>query len=179
MLRTSCLELGACTLELARAEAAGPQSLAAALNVTVPPHWPPPLNDEHSQRWVREQLEREPGIAGWTMWYFILPTPGARQLVGNGGFKGAPKDGMVEVGYSILPEFQRNGYATEATRGLIEWAFSQPEVDRVAAETLPKLEPSLAVMRKCSMKYAGKGAPEEGIETVRYHILRGHWKDNP
>ena len=56
MLRTSCLELGACTLELARAEAAGPQSLAAALNVTVPPHWPPPLNDEHSQRWVREQL---------------------------------------------------------------------------------------------------------------------------
>lgn len=111
------------------------------------------------------------------MWYFIL-CGSERQLIGNGGFKGRPKDGMAEVGYSILPEFQRKGFATEATRALIDWAFSHPEVDRVAAETLPELEPSLGVMRKCGMKYVGRGAPEEGVETVRYEVTREEWRNS-
>lgn len=171
MLRTPRLELVACTLDLVRAEAVGARALTASMGVAEPKHWPPPLNDENSQQWVREQLEADPAIAGWLLWYFVLPeTP--RQLIGNGGFKGRPKNGLVEVGYSVLPDFQGNGYATEATRALIGWAFSHPEVDRVAAETLPSLEPSLGVMRKCGMKYVGKGAPEEGVETVHYEICR-------
>jgi ribosomal-protein-alanine N-acetyltransferase len=175
VLRTARLELVACTVELARAEAAGVQALAAILQTARPSSWPPPLNDDNSQRWVREQLERDPTIAGWTMWYFVLTGEGGRQLIGNGGFKGRPKDGLVELGYSILPGFQRNGYATEATRALITWAFSHPAVERVAAETLPELEPSLGVMRKCGMKYVGKGAPEEGVETVHYEVTRQEW----
>lgn len=172
MLRTARLELEACTVELARAEAAGPQALAAMLDAALPSMWPPPLNDEQSQRWMCEQLERDPALVGWIAWYFLLPEAGGRRLIGNGGFKGAPKDGMVEVGYSIAPEFQRQGYATEGTRALIEWAFSHPEVDRVAAGTLADSEASLGVMRKCGMKYVGRGAPEEGVETVHYEISR-------
>lgn len=171
VLRTPRLELVACTLDLVRAEAAGVSALAAVLAVAEPKHWPPPLNDENSQKWVRQQLEADPAIAGWVLWYFVLPgTPG--QLIGNGGFKGRPKNGLVEVGYSVLPDFHGNGYATEATRALIRWAFSHPEVDRVAAETLPSLGPSLNVIKKCGMKYVEKGTPEEGIETVHYEVSR-------
>ena len=171
VLRTPRLELVPCTRELVLAEEAGVSALAAALGVVKPKHWPPPLNDKNSQEWVRKQLETDPAIAGWVLWYFVLlGTP--RQLIGNGGFKGRPKNGLVEAGYSVLPDFQGNGYATEATRALIRWALSHPEVDRVAAETLPSLGPSLNVMKKCGMKYVGKGAPEEGAETVHYEICR-------
>jgi len=174
VLRTARLELVACTLDLVRPEAAGVRVLAAMLGVAEPEHWPPPLNDEKSQQWVREQLEADPAIAGWVLWYFVLlGTP--QQLIGNGGFKGRPKNGLVEVGYSVLPDFQGNGFATEATRALIRWAFSHPEVYRVAAETLPNLGASLSVMRKCGMRYIGKGAPEEGAETMRYEISRADY----
>jgi len=56
-----------------------------------------------------------------------------------GGCKGRPKNGLGQVGYTVLPDFQGNGYATEATRVVVSWAFSHPEVTRVAAETLPDL----------------------------------------
>ena len=176
MLQTARLELIATTLQLARAEQKGVKSLAEALNTTIPASWPPPLNDEGSQRWVYNQLERDPNLAGWTMWYFVLRTGSARQLIGNGGFKGAHKNGSVEIGYSILAEHQSNGYATEAARVLIAWAFAHPEIDRVAAETLPELKASLKVMRNCGMTYVGKGEPEQGMETAHYELTREGWK---
>jgi RimJ/RimL family protein N-acetyltransferase len=176
VLHTTRLELIASTLELTLLELQSAKALAAALDVTEPSSWPPPLNDESSQRWFLEKLQSDPGIIGWTMWYFMLGAGRRRELVGNGGFKGAPQHGTVEVGYSILPEHQRNGYATEATGGLIAWAFSHPEVDRVAAETLPDLEPSLSVMRKCGMRYVRPGSEEQGLQTVHYEISRGEWE---
>jgi len=174
-LHTIRLELIASTLELTLLELQSGKALAAALEVTEPSSWPPPLNDASSQRWFLEKLQTDPGIVGWTMWYFVLRSGARRELVGNGGFKGAPQEGQVELGYSILPEHQRNGYATEATLALIGWAFSHPEVDRVAAETLPNLKPSLGVMRKCGMRYKRPGREEEGIQTVHYEISRGGW----
>jgi ribosomal-protein-alanine N-acetyltransferase len=175
LLHTARLDLVACTLELSLLELQSTKALAAALQVGVPSTWPPPLNDESSQRWFLDKLQSEPGIVGWTMWYFVLRSGGPRELVGNGGFKGRPQRGLVEIGYSILPEHQRKGYATEATLALITWAFSHPEVDRVAAETLPELEPSLAVMRKCGMKCVRSGRQEEGMQTVHYEIGRDEW----
>jgi len=47
-----------------RAEAAGRQALAAKLGVAETKQWPPPLDDENLERWLREQLEGDPGIAG-------------------------------------------------------------------------------------------------------------------
>ena len=176
VLRTDRLEVIAATLELTLLELESAKALAAALDVTEPRSWPPPLNDESSQRWFLDKLQSDPGIAGWTMWYFVLCSGGRRELVGNGGFKGPPQQGIVEVGYSIRPEHQRNGYATEATVALIDWAFSHEDVDRVAAETLPHLEPSLGVMRKCGMRCVGSGKEEEGLHTVRYEVRRKQWK---
>ena len=91
-------------------------------------------------------------------------------LVGTCGFKGPPTaDGTVEIGYGILPEFRRHGYATEATQGLITHAFAHPEVARVIAETFPDLFPSIGVLRKIGFSYAGEGS-EPGV--VRYELRR-------
>jgi hypothetical protein len=72
VLHTTRLELIASTLELTLLELQSAKALAAALDVTEPSSWPPPLNDESSQRWFLEKLQSDPGIIGWTMWYFML-----------------------------------------------------------------------------------------------------------
>ena len=55
-------------------------------------------------------------------------------MIGTCGFKGPPTDdGTVEIGYGVLPEFRRQGHATEAARGLIEHALAHPTVTRVKA----------------------------------------------
>jgi RimJ/RimL family protein N-acetyltransferase len=168
-LRTERLQLVAVTLELVRAERAGPTHLQALLHAHVPPSWPPPLSDERSLAWTLEFLARDARHVGWGPWYFLHREHGELRLVGQGGFAGTPAEGSVEVGYSIVPECHRLGLAPEAVRALVAWAFTHSEVERVIAHTLPALVPSIRVLEKCGFAPAGAGG-EAG--TVRYELVR-------
>lgn len=174
-LFTTRLELVATTVELARAEIENLSALAELLRVPKPTSWPPPLNDEHSQRYLLASLQNaEPDAAGWNVWFCIRREP--RELVGNAGFKGGPRSGLVEIGYSMLEAHQRNGYCTEAVRALIAWAFGHDSVQTVVAHTLPDLEPSIRVMEKCGMTFVGKGPVEDGMQTIRHELPRPRFR---
>lgn len=153
---------------MAEADLQNSSELSVLLNATLPASWPPPLNDENSKRWLVDLLAAHPGAVGWAMWYFILDD-GARTVIGNGGFKGEPVNGLVEIGYSIVPEFQKLGYATEAVGELIAWAFRHEDVHRIIAETFPSFEPSKALLRKLGFRLTD-GASEPSL--VRLQILK-------
>ena len=168
-ISTARLELVRATLELAECEIPDRRRFAEMLCVPVPDVWPPPLNDEQSQKYFIDRLRKE-GESDFHGWYIVLREP--RQVIGNCGFKTQPQDGVVEIGYSILPESQRHGYCTEAIRALLARAFTHSSVERVGAETLPNLWPSIRVMEKCQMRFVGYGSEEEGVRTVRYEVKR-------
>jgi RimJ/RimL family protein N-acetyltransferase len=174
-LFTDRLELVAATMELAGAEINDVSRLATLLNVARPAMWPPPLNDEHSQRAFLASLERS-NEAGWNLWYCLRRQP--RELVGNAGFKGNPRDGVAEVGYSMLEAHQRQGYCTEAVRALLGWAFQHPRMRMVVAHTLPGLTPSIRVMEKCGFVFAGSGPIEDGLATIRYELASAAFPSN-
>jgi len=172
-LRTARLELIAASSQLADLEWRDVPNLARELGCAPPESWPPPLNDEDSQRWFREMLQRHPDAVGWGLWYLVRTEHGkVRVLIGNAGFKGQPANGGCEIGYSLLSVFEGFGYATEAAQALISWAFQHPAVNRVSAETLPELARSIRVIEKCGMRYIGAGKPEEGHATLRYELSR-------
>lgn len=176
-LRTLRLQLIAASFHLADLESRDLASFARELHCPPPPSWPPPFNDEGSQRWFRELLQQHPDAVGWSLWYLLLDEPGnMRVLIGNAGFKGPPANGECEIGYSLLPRYQGRGYATEAARALIDWAFQHPAVNRVSAEALPALVRSIRVMEKCGMRHLGAGRLEEGRVTLRYGISREEYR---
>ena len=145
-LFTPRLELIAGTVELARVEMSDLVAFAALLDVPKPEIWPPPLNDEHSQRHFLSSMETaKPDDAGWNLWFCVRRQP--RALLGKIGFKGVPADGLVEIGYSLLEAHQQRGYCTEAARALIVWAFQSRRVNKFTALTLPGLLPSIASWR--------------------------------
>lgn len=173
-LFTTRLELVAATLELAEAEINDLSVFARLLDVPRPTTWPPPLNDDHSQRQFLASLQQaERSDVGWNLWFCIGREP--RGLLGNAGFKGRPKSGFVEIGYSMLEAHQRNGYCTEAVRTLIHWAFEHQEVHTVVAHTLPGLTPSIRVMEKCRFVLVGEGPIEDGMRTIRYELNRARF----
>ncbi len=172
-ITTERLELIAGTLDLARADIDDRAEFSKLLDAEIPPNWPPRLNDLDSQTWFLNYLERNPDGVGWISWYFIYidTASGQRKAVGIGGFKGKPDaNGIVEVGYSIMESHQRLGFGTEATRGLIKWAFQHPEVTRVIAETYPELTASIRVLEKNGFRFIGDGSEER---VIRYELLRG------
>jgi ribosome biogenesis GTPase len=52
------------------------------------------------------------------------------------------------LGYSLVPEAQGAGLATEAAAALVAFACGHPRVARVAAETFPSLLPSIRVLTR-------------------------------
>jgi RimJ/RimL family protein N-acetyltransferase len=130
--------------------------------------WPPPLNDENSMKYTIDYLKRNPEAVGWAAWYFVAMKH-KPVVIGQGGFKGVPVAGTVEIGYSLIPIFQKQGYGMEAVAALLDWAFGHEEVDRVIAETLPELTASIRLLEKSGFKNIGQGS-EEGV--TRFELSR-------
>jgi [ribosomal protein S5]-alanine N-acetyltransferase len=57
-------------------------------------------------------------------------------------------NGEIEIGYSTYPDFEGNGYMTEAVGLIIEWAFQQVNVTAILAETNPDNTASRRVLEK-------------------------------
>jgi ribosomal-protein-alanine N-acetyltransferase len=167
-LETERLRLIPATLELADADLHNRMEFIHQLKASVLDDWPPPLNDESSKKRTIDYLRSHPETAGWAAWYFIAKKH-KPVLIGQGGFKGVPAAGTVEIGYSLLPVFQKKGYAMEAVAALLDWAFGHEEVDRVIAETLPELTPSIRLLEKSGFANIGAGS-EEGV--IRFELRR-------
>ena len=82
-------------------------------------------------------------------------------LVGFGGFKGPPRDGIVEIGYAVSPSRQGRGVATAATRLLIQQARSAG-IETVVAHTLAEFNPSTTVLQRCDFRQVATTPDPDG-----------------
>ena len=178
MIRTPRLQLLPASAQALRASLVGADSLAAALGVQVPASWPPDLYDADAIRHSLDWMNRHPGLEQWGPHYIVHRVRDAEPgvLVGVGGFKGpSSADGEVEIGYAIVAEFQRRGFATEAVRAWVEMALATPEVSVVVAHTLASLAPSIGVLLKAGFEFVGEGHDPDapaGEVVVRYAYPR-------
>lgn len=102
-----------------------------------------------------KELKENPELKGWGVWLAIRQDNG--KPVGDLGFKGRPdQEGVVEVGYGILPDEQNQGLATEAVEALIEWAFTTGGATKVIAECLADNTASIKVLQKLGMRETGR-----------------------
>lgn len=74
-------------------------------------------------------------------------------VVGDMGFKGGPnEEGVIDLGYSIVPSYQGKGYATEMGKAMVKWALTHPNVKRVKATCDPDNYASIRVLEKIGFK---------------------------
>jgi ribosomal-protein-alanine N-acetyltransferase len=121
------------------------------------------VSGEISPTWF-EQLRMLQQPEPWILGFGVIDKE-SRSMVGMAGYKGAPDtDGIVEVAYGIVPSFEGRGYATEATRALIEYAVSSGLARRIRAHTLPAANASTHVLKKCGFDWVGEVVdPEDGL----------------
>jgi ribosomal-protein-alanine N-acetyltransferase len=174
-IETPRLLLVPATPDTLRAELVSREALGAVLGVEVPESWPPELYDADAVRWTLSALEEGRGAQGWSLYYVVeRPAPGGvPRLCGGGGFVGVPDEGgTVELGYSIVPERRRRGYAREMVEACVAWAFAHPEVRCVIAHTLPHLTPSIRVLESSGFTYVGPHAAAGEDDAIRYERRR-------
>ena len=127
-LQTARLELRPLPAAAAAALPGDRETAARALGALLPAEWPQTdLLDV-----LPSQAAAAPDEECFGVWVMIERA--SQMVCGDIGFVGAPgPDGTVEVGYSVVPNRRRRGYATEAARAIVEWALARPDVNAVIA----------------------------------------------
>ncbi|RPI96532.1 MAG: N-acetyltransferase [Chloroflexi bacterium] len=126
---------------------------AARLGAAVPEDWLSPDLRDYLPLY-HQIVEKDPEAAVWGIWTMVCRD--APRIVGAIGFKGRPDSrGTIYIVYGVRAEHQGKGYATEAARGLIAWAFIQPGVRRVTADCLAGNFASIRVLEKAGMRRLG------------------------
>jgi [ribosomal protein S5]-alanine N-acetyltransferase len=147
-LETPRLTLLPFSLEMKKIVLNDKAKLAQIIDVRVPEHWPGPDLTEALPFFVQE-MEKNP--AGPT-WDGIIIHKAAQIIIGDMGFMGGPDaTGTVEIGYSIMPEYRNQGYATEMAQALIRWAFQQKGINVIIASCYADNIGSIKVLHKAGM----------------------------
>jgi len=82
------------------------------------------------------------------------------QLPGFGGAAKALRTMEMGLFWAISPDAQGQGYATEATAALVDWAFEGLLLDRLVATTEHDNAASIAVMRRLGMRIETNPQPD-------------------
>ncbi len=100
-------------------------------------------------------------------WYamWMIEKPDGTHI-GDLCFKGIEAGCNPEIGYGILEEYRGLGFATEAVKLALKWAFRHPMVKAVEAEVDPDNATSQRVLMKCGFRPNG----EIGEEGPRYIV---------
>jgi ribosomal-protein-alanine N-acetyltransferase len=164
-LRTPRLLMQPCRLPVLTEIYLRGSQVGKMLNTTVPQSWPSPDLQEVLPYFI-EMLQADPEAYPWFLWVIIDHQK--KVLLGDIGFKGLPdKEGIVEIGYSILPEHRHQGMVTEAAKALIAWAFEQQDVQKVVAECDASNIASIRVLEKTGMQ---QSPPDNGM--LKWYITR-------
>ena len=129
-----------------------------ALGASIPSGWP----DErmgHSLRRRLEQIRSAPISADWLLRGMVRRSD--NQLVGYINFHGSPDEsGRAELGYTVLEEFRRQGYATEAIRAMMAWARNLRPIQAFVVTISPSNRPSLALAANLGFEQVGSQIDE-------------------
>lgn len=121
-------------------------------------------------RATRDAVAADPEATRWGARLFVLAEP--RTLVGWGGFKGPPRDGVVELGYAIAPPLQGRGLATAAVGALLREALATQDVRGVIAHTLAEPGASVRVLEKAGFALEAELPDDELGATWRFRLDR-------
>jgi ribosomal-protein-alanine N-acetyltransferase len=153
-------------LHLLDAALEGDHALANALDCDVVTGW---ATFTEALQPTRDSLAANPYGARWGARFFVTVDP--PELVGWGGFKGPPADGVIELGYEIAESRRGRGLATAATRAMLAEAFADEHVVTVIAHTLPERNASSHVLEKAGFRFGGEVLQEDRL-AWRFSVAR-------
>jgi len=89
------------------------------------------------------------------------------EIIGDAGFKGFNNQTQtIDIGYGIIKEERRNGYAEESASALIKWAFTHEKVKQITATCLIDNMASIKLLQKLQFIEIKKS-----IESIDWYLV--------
>lgn len=118
---------------------------------------------------VRERIRARPEETPWWNWLVVERETG--EAAGSVAFGGPPTaEGAVLVGYAMYGEYEGRGYATEAVKAMVAWAFGRPGVREVRALAPVWNTPALRVAENVGMRPVASEEDDDVGEVLLYAV---------
>ena len=123
---------------------------------------------EEVKNWIRSIHEES------NIFAFCLKDMG--KVIGSGSISYKSEINAYELGYNLNKAFWKKGYATEAAKALIQWAYDNLNAREFAAKHANANTASGCVIRKCGFAFAhyGQYSKYDGSETFDSSCYRMH-----
>jgi len=144
--------------------------------------WDAPYPLAEGERMISDLRDLHPDTAGqWFQFAMILRS--TNELIGDcASGTDADDPRQAEIGFTLRPQFQGRGYATEGARALLGYLFGARGKHRVTAGCDPRNAASARVLERLGMRREGRlresmWAKGEWADEFRYAILDVEWTD--
>jgi len=140
-----------------------------------------PISLNEAKKLCRERAK------GTNFWAATLKD--SQKLIGHVSFFPLGPEFLLacEIGDIFNPAFQNQGYATEAVRAIIKYAFMELGAHRIVGHCSPENPPSWKVLEKCGMRREGllrknfyvhkdKDGNPQWLDSYEYAILDEDFK---
>jgi [ribosomal protein S5]-alanine N-acetyltransferase len=138
-----------------------------------------PLSPESALKYARVQVDTAPYRRNWGKWMVVLRDHGTSVGWVELAKLSQPRRDDLAIGYEFGPEHWGRGYATEAARCVLDYAFTELEVDRLAAIARPENAASLRVLEKLGFRRVGHRRDEGGKMCGEYRVTVEEWRRRP
>ncbi len=139
---------------------------------------PNPYEDGMAEQWIEQHRGQ---FEAGTHVVFAIETATDEQLVGAISLTIDRNTEKAELGYWVGKPFWNGGYATEAARRIVEYAFEDLGLNRIVAKHMVRNPASGRVMQKIGMQQEGT-LREDTVKWDRfedlhiYGLLRSEWR---
>jgi len=143
--------------------------------------WDAPYPREEADRFVQEIAGEHPDTPGeWFQFAVALRSTG--QLIGDcAAMPHADDPRQCDIGFTLAPEHQGHGYATEAVSLLLTYLFTNRGKHRISAYCDPRNAASVALLERLGMRREGHlrqstWAKGEWTDDLVYGLLTDEWQ---
>ncbi|TCC56386.1 N-acetyltransferase [Kribbella pittospori] len=128
--------------------------------------WDAPLPLAEALKMVDDFANGDPLEPGW--FQYAVDLDGV--LIGDIGLNLHENLRQAQLGFTLAPEHQGNGYATEAVRGLLDQLFIERKLHRVSAECDARNTASARLLERLGFR-------QEGLRPSN-SWFKGEWTDD-
>jgi len=116
--------------------------------------WGPNTEDD-TRNFINDKIEKASKSPRYEFEFAVCIKESGLLIGGCGIRRESQTSRVANLGYIINPELQKKGYATEATRKLIDFGFKELDLKIIYATCDTRNTASYKVMERCRMKKVG------------------------
>ena len=103
-------------------------------------------------------------------YYNVFELKNTHKPIGIVTLRKRENERFPDIGFALLPEFEKNGYTVEASKAYLQKIEDSTKYDNIIAITLPDNRKSIRVIQKLGFTYEGNH--KKGATTLSYYSLK-------